>query len=277
MIGPLQLLLLKKRFDMWWGGLTRRVFRYQGQDIHYWRGGKGQTIMLVHGLGGSTLQDFAGLACVLSRHYEIISIDLPGYGLSYRSNLPQSIASHRDFLLHFAETLGIPQAHWLGNSMGGWICMDLAVRHPTRVGRLILFATAGLEFVYPPPEIFLPKNEDDMKKLVSHLLFDPPELPRAFIEDWKKFMIGRAGAIRRMLDSMLTRADLMEGRTGGIAAPTLILWGEEDRIIPVECAHRLRDQIPHNRTVLFPRCGHLIQQTHFKEVVAEVRGWLEAG
>lgn len=262
--------------QLWYAGMRRKELEMaDGQKIFYWDGGKGTPVFLVHGLGGSLLQDFAGAASWLARRHRVVCFDLPGFGLSYHYKFEHSIANHSDFLRDVMDRIGISKAHIIGNSMGGWISLKLAHRNPHRVLKLVLTASAGIRFSPPPLEVFTPETEDDVALLFSYLKVNAPKLPRWFLKDWLRHSRERRQSVRDMIHSMLTGLDLMDDFLTKIEAPTLLLWGDHDRLIPFEAGQRMHQLIPNSRLEIFPNKGHLLFHEAFSEMMPFIMEWLE--
>lgn len=274
MLRPFDLIYWSSRYLLWRGGMRRRLTRVGGHEITYWEGGRGETVLLIHGLNGSTLADFRQLASGLAKRYRVISVDLPGFGLSTHVPMKQSVANQAGFVLGFLDAIGLDASHVLGNSMGGWVALKLAERHPARVKSLVLTASAGIHFEHPPLEVFTPEDTEGLKKLLWHICYQPPSLPGFFMRDWLRVMRLRRHSVREMLDSMQTAEDAMEAHLPGMRVPTLILWGDSDRLIPPDTGKRMAAMMPDARLEVIERCGHLLLHEHHPTVLAHVERFL---
>jgi abhydrolase domain-containing protein 6 len=273
---PFDLLLELRKFQLKRSGLKRNELEVlNNQRISYWDGGKGTPVFLIHGLGGSMLQDFGGAASRLVKKHRVICFDLPGFGMSHTLRLEQSIANQAEFLCEFMDRIGVQKAHIVGNSMGGWISLKFAHRHPERLLKLVIVASAGIEFAPPPMEVFTPETEADVVRLFAYLKQNPPWVPRWFCKDWVRHAQERRPSVLSMIESMLTGQDLMDSLLKEIHVPTLILWGEEDRLIPVEVGRQMVNLIPHARFESFPKVGHLVFHEAFSKTLALIENWLD--
>ncbi len=275
MFRPFDLIFACARFKFWKDGLRHRTLIYDGGEIHYWRGGMGSPLLLVHGLGGSTFQDFLTLAGRLARRHHVICVDLPGYGFSHAVSFPQSVSNQADFLRIFLDDLQLERVHLLGNSMGGWIALKFAEQNPQRIRKMVLIAPAGIRFEPPPLDIFTPNDEPGMVRLLQYLFHRPMKLPGWFLRDWLRVSRQRRKAVRVMIESMLTAQDLMDDRVLKIQVPTLILWGEHDRVIPVETGRRLVSLMPTARLEIIGGCGHLVHHEAPSLVTRHLESWLD--
>ncbi len=223
-------------------------------------------VALIHGMGDSSLtwdKVMLGLGVPPPpAGARVLALDLPGTGASdapatpdgYR--VPEQARAVKDALASRC-----PKWTVAGNSLGGWISAELALQWPEGVEELVLINAAGL---YDPSGLLLQ---------TAKILSDPT------VDTLKDFM-GRAYATQRrvpprawqaVVDSMKARPikevyaafrleDVLDRRARGIRAPTVILWGEADRVVPIEMATRMSKLIPKARLELIPACGHLPQQ-----------------
>jgi len=233
-------------------------------------------LILLHGFGAS-LDTWEPWAVVLSERYRVIRFDLPGFGLT-GPDPEQNYADQRAMVILAAllDRLGIQRASLIGNSLGGRIAWNFAAAYPARVDRLVLispdgFASPGFEYGKKPvlPALLkllpyvMPRFMLRMNLTVAYA--DPKRLTYASLTRYDDMMRApgdRAAMLDRMQQVMLEDpAPVL--RT--IQAPTLILWGERDKMIPFSnAADYLRD-IPHARLAALPDLGHV----PFEEAPAE--------
>lgn len=244
-----------------------------GARVRYAVAGDGPAVVLVHGLG-------ACLACwwenigPLSRHFRVYALDMPAHGES--EPLPgvdhDAVKSAR-FLTHFLDAVSAPRASLVGNSAGGLVTAMCAVHYPERVERLVLVDSVGLG---RPVSWFLRIASLPLVGKLLHLRALPSydvvikELfyrPRTFDE-------ALASELLRSRNSHSTRSVVVQiiqsginllgvrremrilDRLAQVKAPTLIVWGREDRILPVSHAHEAARALPQARVEVFPECGH---------------------
>jgi pimeloyl-ACP methyl ester carboxylesterase len=225
-------------------------------------------LVLLHGLG-SSLHTWEPWAQVLSSHYRVIRFDFPGHGLS--SAPPggdyADTRTHR-LLAALLDSLGVARATLIGNSMGGRIAWSFAAAQPSRVARLVLiapdgFASPGFEYDKPAevPAVLgvmrwvLPRFM--LKANLAPAYADPSRLADSVVTRYHDLMLApgnRAALFARMRQTMLT--DPLP-RLRGITVPTLLLWGEQDQMIPVRNAQDYRGAMPQAQLVTLPGVGHL--------------------
>jgi pimeloyl-ACP methyl ester carboxylesterase len=241
-----------------------------GVKIHYEETGEGDPLLLIMGFG---MPGDAWLGSLPFLHgFRAIYYDNRGTGRSDKPAGPHTIVQMADDAAGLLDHLGIARAHVYGVSMGGMIAQELVLRHPARVRSLVLGCTlcGGEHATMPEPAIL----EALVDAVASMSRGDPAgwvdrQLPLLFTPEW----VAANPAIRDvflMLAPMLpptppeTAHQTMAGISGwtshdrlpGIAAPTLVVHGDRDVLIPVENAHVLAQRIPGARLHIVPGAGH---------------------
>ena len=240
-----------------------------GVRIHFVESGQGEAVVLIHGLGAST-HSFRHTIPVLAQHFRVIALDLKGFGYSARpAEGDYSLTAHADLVGQVMDQIGVARATVLGHSMGGAVAMRLALRAPERVSRLVLVdsatdremgagATASklLRPLMPLGALLFLHRRSLRRLLLSTAVHDPahwtPEtLDAHFYPTRMKGHLRALGALlaQRGRDEPLTPAQLHQ--------PTLILWGEHDRWLPLSRGEELAGLIPNARLLPVPSAGHL--------------------
>ena len=238
-----------------------------GINVHYQIHGRGETLILISGLGGD-LTFWENSIEVLSKSYQVITFDTRGSGKTDAPDGPYSMEMLAADLLGLMDGLGIPKAHILGFSMGGAIALTFAHLYPLRTSKLILAATFAV--LTPQVRLFLDavlavyeinRSPKQMFELIAPWLFSVDFLgrpensaylqydenepdPQSF-EAWKSLYI----ALRQYNIS---------GALPGISIPALIIAGDEDRLAHLHDARHLATGIPDSEIAIIPRAGHLI-------------------
>jgi pimeloyl-ACP methyl ester carboxylesterase len=185
--------------------------------------------------------------------------DLVGYGRSEKpADFSYSVHDEADVVLGFLDAMGLKQVDLGGWSMGGAIVQHVAATHPERVRRLMLFDSAGL-LVLPQWDIrlFTPSSPAELDKLDDLLMPHPPKVPGFVARDILRVSNDRAWIIHRALDTMLTGQDATDKLLPLLKMPVLILWGGEDKIMPLSQADTIHRLIPQSELDVIPGCGHL--------------------
>ena len=228
-------------------------------------------VVLLHGFG-SSLQTWDAWAKALSVTHRVVRIDLPGSGLSppdpahdYRD------ARSLDMLIALMDSLGLQRASWVGHSMGGRIAWTLAARYPDRVDKLVLvapdgFASFGFEYGKPmdvPASLGLMRHvlPKPVLRMNLHSAYARPDSLSDAVTTRYHDLILAPGARQAMLDR-LKQTVLQEPvpLLRQIKAPTLLVWGEADAMIPVSNAQDYLQAIAGSRLVSWPNVGHLPQE-----------------
>ena len=231
----------------------------RGQRIHYYEGGSGQPILLIHGLG-SRAEDWANLMPQLKRAgYHVYAIDLLGYGRSARpADAEYSIAEEAGYVESFLADRGLNRLSVAGWSMGGWVAMRVALDHPERVERLILCDTAGIRFV-PDFQVadFEPTTVQSVRRLYRMLMPRPTDIPEFLATAMVRKFQALNWVVDRSARSMFGGNDLLDGKVAGLRMPTLIVWGKQDHLIPLATGVALHQQIAQSALEIYDGCGHL--------------------
>jgi pimeloyl-ACP methyl ester carboxylesterase len=144
--------------------------------------------------------------------------------------------------------------------MGGWIAQIVAARHPERVKRLMLFDSAGLaEAPDWDTRLFTPRTAGELDQLEALLTPHPAAVPGFVARDVVRFSNERAWVIRRALATMLSGKDTTDSVLPGLKMPVLIVWGAEDRIMPLRHGETMHALVPQSEFTVIPGCGHLAQ------------------
>jgi len=239
-------------------GRETRVEPYSGNwRIHYYTGGDGPPVVLVHGLA-SRGDDWASFLPTLARHHRVYALDLLGYGSSDRPHVDYSIALETDVVRGFLDSLHIERTDLVGVSMGGWIALKLAAEHPERVRKLVLIDSAGFNFPTTlTADSFTPHNIEELQKLIDLQTDRAPHIPAFVARDFLRVNREHAWVLKAQFTSMLSRRDLMDGRVSRVTMPTLLLWGTRDLLTPYSLGVRMQRDLPNATLVPLNGCGHL--------------------
>jgi len=242
-------------------GAESRSTIVEGYRVHYYALGpsSGPPVVLVHGLGGRA-EDWQNLAPYLTRvGYRVYLPDLPGYGQSENpAGFSYSVPDEAGVVVGFLDALGLKQVDLGGWSMGGWIVQRIAAEHPERVRKLMLFDSAGLA-LKPDwnTDLFTPATADELSQLDELLMPHPPRVPDFVAIDILRHSKQHAWVIRRALASMLRGRDATDRLLPGLKMPTLIVWGELDRITPINEGEMMHKLISGSQLDVIRGCGHL--------------------
>ncbi|RLI30010.1 hypothetical protein DRO53_00315 [Candidatus Bathyarchaeota archaeon] len=245
--------------------------------VRYLVRGEGKPVILVHGLGGS-IESWGANIDALASHFKVYVFDLPGFGFSDKPRIQYRIGFFTSFLHDFMETLKIERASLVGNSLGGLISLCFTCDYPSKVEKLVVECSAGLEtgaretimrfmgewwtmeslksfyeFVYGEPS----KVKEEILRLRLRILSHPDA----------KY------AYKSILNMPYEWADLPE-KLRKLKNPTLIVWGEKDRLIPVEYAYKLHSLLANSKLLIFKDAGHVPHAEKAEEYNREVAKFL---
>lgn len=260
-------------------GVQNRHVMVAGYRMHYETEGPadGPVVVLVHGLGGRA-EDWRELAPLLARAgFRVYLPDLIGYGRSEKPrDFSYAVHDEADLVVGFLDALGLRQVDLGGWSMGGGIVQHVAFRHPERVKRLVLFDSAGI-FEMPKwdTRLFIPANSAELDQLRDLLMPNPPNIPPFVARDILRVSDHRAWIIRRALDSMLTGKDATDNMLPQLKMPVLIVWGELDKITPLEQGETMHKLVPQSELDVIPGCGHLAPGQCAAQIAPKVVGFLK--
>jgi pimeloyl-ACP methyl ester carboxylesterase len=233
-----------------------------GQKIHYIEAGSGPTVILLHGLGGSS-QVWQFNIAALAEKYHVVVPDQIGFGKSDKPLVNYRIRTYVDFLDQFCKQLGIERASLVGNSMGGWIATAFTAAFPDRVDKLVLVDAAG----YAPPKDLdtrtfyglNPTTREGMKVLVAKVFYNKLFLTDAAIDQAiaTRLAAGDGYTINSITASIIRGEDFLDDAVKTIKRPTLIIWGRQDGLVPLAEGEHFNKDIAGSKLVVFDQCGHM--------------------
>ena len=233
--------------------------------------GEGEAVVLLHGLMGEI------------DHWEPALEHLGGRQRAMAPLLPifdpllaeTSLAALADHVVRGLDGLGIERAVVGGNSLGGHVALTLALRWPARVSGVILTGSSGLfERGFTRNVPHLPTAEYVREKM-EEIFYDPELVTPSWVEAVRRIVTTRASALRVVQFARAAKRDSLEARLPEVAVPTLLVWGKDDRITPVEVAERFHQLIPGSELAFITNCGHAPMLEHPEVFAHIVREWLE--
>jgi pimeloyl-ACP methyl ester carboxylesterase len=254
----------------------RRQVEVVGSRVNYVEMGEGPPVVLVHGLSGAWQNWLENIPHLAGAH-RVVAVDLPGFGASPMPPWEISIPAYGRFVRDFCERLGIGRCSVIGNSMGGFIATELAISEPERVDELVLVSAAGITWARArrEPAVMLGRMGRAAAPLALRfqmsgirrprlrqrafqgVVHDPNSLRREVL--WENFVPawsspGYVDAITNLFGYDIRH------RLEEIEVPTLIIWGRNDRVVPVPAALKYKERIGENAELeIFDECGHIPQ------------------
>jgi pimeloyl-ACP methyl ester carboxylesterase len=264
-------------------GFTAKQVQVDSLQINYVEAGKGETLLMIHGLGGNASHWKRNIE-TLSKKFRCIAVDLPGYGSSSkveRAEANTQLDFYADIIASLLKKLKIPTAVIMGHSMGGQVSMILALKYPALVNKLVLVAPAGLETFtateanvltgYATTAFYMAQDSAAIAKSYHANFFRVPDAADVLVNERiaLKQCAGFEAYCRQIpmgVKGMLAHPVAAELQK--IGQPVLVLFGEQDALIPNKFLHpsltvttvaAMAKSIPGSSIQMIPEAGHLLQ------------------
>jgi len=283
-----------------WVELIQRVpfhtIRVNNHRIVYLDVGKGKPVILIHGFSGSMWQ-WENQYFPLAHTHRVVIPDLLGSGLSDKPEAVYSPEHLVKFFHDFMDSLEIEHATLIGNSMGAGLAMAMALDYPDRVDQLVLISGFPAQikssvaspqyrrFLYHRPPLWLATignhiaGRSTTERLLKELVYQPALISASVIE--RSFHNRQRGNVLIPLYSLLDHMDSWEERYGqrlaNISHPTLLLWGDHDRVFPLEVGKQVKNLLPQAAWHIIKEAGHLPQWEQPQIVNPLILSFLEEG
>ena len=270
--------------------LEHKRINLAGLNLHYSQAGEGPAVLLVHGLGTSSVTWGHNIEPLAGAGYTVLAPDLPGHGCSDKPrSLSYGPGAGARVIQDCLDALGVDRVSLVGNSAGGLIAGLFAVDHPLRVDRLVLVASGGLgrdvswalrivsvpvlgELIYQPRLLRLLKVSD-------RLFYRSPPFPDGFLpESYRSSSNSESRRVTvQAIRSCITlfgqrRRCQILNRLEGLAAPIMTVWGREDRYLPVSHAYLIGRTLPRTEVRTIPECGrwpHMEKPAEFNALLIQ--------
>jgi abhydrolase domain-containing protein 6 len=245
-------------------GLREKSIQVDQHKIVYLEGGKGETVLLIHGFGGDK-GNWTRFSKYLTKKYHVIALDLPGFGESSKIwSDTYDIATQVKRVRQYTEKMGLKKFHIAGNSMGGLIAAIYAATYSDEVLSLGLLDPVGV-IAREPSQISLEiekgnnplivETVSDYDKLLDFLFVKPPYIPGP-VKSYLTEMAIQSRDFNKKVFVEANPGNQLEAIAGKIRAKTLILWGDTDRVLPSSSAAVLQEMIKNSKAILMKDCGH---------------------
>lgn len=256
-------------------GLVKKSIQIEEYTIFYLEGGKGETILMLHGLGGNK-DNWAKFSKSLTPNYHVIALDLPGSGeSSMLATDVYNIKAQVKRLDKIINALKLNHFHLIGHAMGGTIAGKYAALTPA--SRILSLALVNTQGVKTPEKSAYEKQRalgkdplaantiEEFEALLKFLFIEPPKIP-GFI---KKYLLKQAITNRpnniKIGTHVFEEDYYLTEDIGKITARTLILWGEKDNMVHVSATNILKNGLKNSEVIIMKDCGHLLTQQKPKE------------
>lgn len=248
-------------------GLSAHTLTSAGHTLHYLDGGRGDTLVLLHGIFAEK-DHWVDFARPLTPHYRVLAPDLPGFGDSTR--LPEhdyGYAAQVHYLKGFLDQLGVQRVHLAGSSMGGTIATLFAMRYPDRVASVALIGAPHGLHTPQPSEMdhlidagkspLIITQPDAFEPMLDFVFAQRPFLPYPILHAAKTDALRNAASNLRIWSAQRKDRYLLDAQIDALKHPTLVLWGDQDRLFDVSGAAALQTRLPHAQVQVLPGVGHL--------------------
>lgn len=252
----------------WCSNYQSKFIEVGGVELHYRDEGQGPVLLMLHGFAGS-LHNWNAWVEELKGQYRIVRLDLPGFGLSSPVRRKTQIEWFVEILKGFVDALGLSNFTLIGNSLGGWAAWEFTGLYPQFVDRLVLLAAAGFFQDSGKPSGIELMGKDQFRKLLRSgapkLLIralaktsfgDKDKLPEDLVQR-TYLMVNRSGMLASMIYVASSDARSNLDRLAKIQQRALILWGTNDKVVPVAHADFFYSDLVNSELILYPSIGHV--------------------
>ena len=264
-------------------GLVEHVIEVGDHTITYVDGGAGETLLLVHGFSAD-LDHWTRMAAHLTDHYRVVALDLPGFGRSTRSpDASYSTVTQVERLDAFTRAIGLERHHVAGNSMGGSIAAVYAATHPDRVASVGLFANGGIQSPRPSElderrargeEPLLMSSREDFDEVMRFVFEEVPPVPGTIQDYLAERAVENRDHNERISNELKAEAIDVASYLPRITAPTLVLWGDRDRLLDVSAVDVMKPLLPGGTFVILEGVGHIPMVERPEETARHYREFL---
>lgn len=254
--------------------VTESFHEISGCRVRVMRGGSGEPLLFLHGARGAT--NWLPFMEQLAEHFDVIVPEHPGFGASQTPEWLDNISDLAYFYLDFIKHLGLDSVRLVGNSLGGWVATEMAVRNTAAIKSVVLIAPAGIHVKgVQKGDIFLWSQEE-----TAYNLFHAPAFAKAILAKEPT-----EADIDTMLKNNLMTAKLtwqprlynphLYKWMHRIDVPVQLIWGRQDKVIPVQYAAGFEALIPGSRVKIIENCGHLPHIEKASEVLQTIADFEE--
>jgi 2-hydroxy-6-oxonona-2,4-dienedioate hydrolase len=260
--------------------LTDKTIAVFGQSIRYWDLGSGPVVVLLHGFG-EPKEDWRAATLILAQKYRVLVPDQIGFGQSDKPLIDYCVQTYVDFLNEFLRKLKVEKASLVGESFGGWVAGLYASElssdeHLIPVEKLVLVDAGGLKQDAPPLPGINTSSLAGMRRLMEAVFYDTSWLNedalRKIFTD--RLAVNDGYTAQSLIASFVQSTERLDNRLGSIKTPTLVVWGKQDKLVPIAFGERYASGIAGAKLVTFDKCGHVPPIEKTEEFVAAVTAFL---
>lgn len=250
-------------------------FNVRGVKLRMFRGGEGSPVLFLHGAAG--LSGWTPFFEAISQKHDLIVPEHPGWG---KSDDPQWLRAMPDlamFYLDFIDQIGLEKFHLIGNSLGGWLASEIAIRYSTRLKSLTLIAPAGLRPEGIPSEnMFSWTPEQQVRNLFVNQAIADRMLAMPLTDEQKQIQLRNQNATAKYGKASNFCNPALDKSLHRVKAPAFIIWGDTDKVVPAAYAEHWQNHLPNAQVSIIPECGHLPHAEKTPVVAEQVAKFLDA-
>lgn len=262
-----------------------------GLRIHYQEKGEGAPLILLHGFTSSTYS-WKDVFEPLSKSFRVIAVDMKGFGFSSKPEGDYTRRAQAKLVGQLLNHLKIEKAWLAGNSMGGEVALNVALQNPQRVLGLILLDVGGVSVKgsgsLAPGYLLVPvvgrvltalslTSDKLVREGLERSFYDDAKVSTERVEYYHRPLKTRGGQLAALRARTQAGQFPVEPELARIATPTLIIWGADDELIPLEAGRKLNSLIGGSKLVVFEKCGHVPQEEMPERVVDEIKKFAVSG
>lgn len=280
---PVEEIIEKYAYD------NSQFFELDGMNVHYRiTGNTGETVVLLHGTA-SSLHTWEGWTSELSKYYRVVSFDMPGFGITGPE--PNDVYTRERYLKFIDDVLvklNIDSCYMAGNSFGGYMTWSYAAKHPDKVKKIAILNSSGYPRGKQPTTLgFRLQTVEWLQPVVANIT------PRWIVRKSVKMVYYDDAKITEQLVQRYFDLLLREGNRGGLTGkmtqinykhtdeiklvqcPTLIMWGDDDRLVNVRDAPKFHTDIPNSELIIYENMGHVPMEEIPERTVSDFMAFLQ--
>lgn len=256
----------------------------EGLRIHYQEKGTGTPLVLLHGYTSSTYS-WKDVFEPLSQNFRVIAVDLKGFGFSGKPDGDYTRRAQAVLIAQILDRLKIERSWFAGNSMGGEIALNIALQNPQRIAGLILIDSAGVAvsggsslapgyakvpFVAPALTALALTSDRLVREGLEKSFYDDVKITDERVASYYRPLRTRGGQMAAIRARTQAGEFPVEQDLNKLNVPTLLIWGANDEVIPLEAGRKMNSLIKDSKLIVIEKCGHLPQEEMPERVLNEI-------
>jgi len=247
------------------------------KSLAYFEMGRGPAVVIIHGVGGHK-EDWTGVATALSKTHRVLAVDMLGFGESSKNGDDLGMSVQAAVIKALLDANHISKADIVGNSVGGWVATTFAATYPDAVSKLVIIDAAGFKAMFegPPPVNFDPGSPAEMQKLIDFTINGPvARTPGLAEKAYAAYVSSGEKAISATWSKSIFNSPRLEELFPKVKAPTLVLWGADDKLFPSALCGVFSAQIAGSTCKMIANAGHFPQIDNPPQTIAALQAFLK--